>query len=476
MTRKVNATFKGSPFVDVDPDAPTFQRTVENAAGDLSLLYDMMTGENGETSVINHQVVGQGARLGYPYVNQLLCGESGYGFADVSVYNVTDVDGNKEGAAGPTAVLVLPFFAPPLETSLLIRIEGFGLQKYPWRFRITSATDYDTTIVEGPMDVSILRESESGDVTRLHARVDDDDLADGERVLWVIADTAQMPEDSDSVVGVRLTSWTVGPLRKSETTPYVPRKADAASEQVTVTTPSATEGTAWSDFFTALFAAQKPIHSWLLHKINRATNGVLEYLSDWPAHSRSTYTHVDHDSGGVYDAVDPARSRSFAHTRTLYPDEGMLRIPLWAQAFGSSLLTDYAAADKAGTPQKGMIDWHAPYLVDDAGGEFCRARLAFPDLDGTDQDLRAVVIVKLRDALTAGSWSARVTINGAAQTVALTRMATSSHFAYARFGSFAWASDTVQDAIVSLIRTTGSGNPSAHDVALMGACLYFDEV
>src|SRR5574337_1522366 len=73
MARKKNSSFQGATVFDTDVDAPSFQRVVENTVGDVALIFDKVTGSNGETSTIIHTGASdRGARLGVPIVNQFI--------------------------------------------------------------------------------------------------------------------------------------------------------------------------------------------------------------------------------------------------------------------------------------------------------------------------------------------------------------------------------------------------------------------
>jgi hypothetical protein len=101
MVRKKNSTFQGVPSVDVARDASIFARTIANTAGDLALVLDKITGENGQAPVDHSGTAGLGCPLGLPLTNQTLN------------KSITLAAATSGAALGLYAVLVVPVYREP---------------------------------------------------------------------------------------------------------------------------------------------------------------------------------------------------------------------------------------------------------------------------------------------------------------------------------------------------------------------------
>lgn len=101
MVRKKNTTFQGVPSVDTARDASIFARTIANTAGDLALVLDKITGENGQTPVNHSGTAGLGCPLGMPLTNQTIN------------KSITLASATSGAALGLYAVLVVPVYREP---------------------------------------------------------------------------------------------------------------------------------------------------------------------------------------------------------------------------------------------------------------------------------------------------------------------------------------------------------------------------
>ena len=72
MARHVNSTFGGVSVLDVDPNALTRTRWLDNAAGDTALVADLMTGANSPPTTLDHSGGGAGCPLGIPTAAQIM--------------------------------------------------------------------------------------------------------------------------------------------------------------------------------------------------------------------------------------------------------------------------------------------------------------------------------------------------------------------------------------------------------------------
>lgn len=70
MARKVNSSPDGVSILDVDPNALSRERILDNAIGDTALVYDLVTGKNSPPATLDHSGPGNGCVLGLPMANQ----------------------------------------------------------------------------------------------------------------------------------------------------------------------------------------------------------------------------------------------------------------------------------------------------------------------------------------------------------------------------------------------------------------------
>lgn len=486
MTRTKNATFQGALIRNVDPDAPTYKRVIKNVAGDLALIYDKLTGENAEANTITHGASGHGARLGMPVVNQLFgTTDDAYGVGAPIGVHIPGSTG-KAGTPGDTIMLCYPFQAASMETEYQLEIVGVNLAAFRWWWHLTEFNDYDTYVSSGSFNVV---EGVSARET-LRARIDNTSPSGNPRILWIYADTVgeEIATDVPPAAGAKLLCASMTPGRMN---PHIQSPmASGSASGVGVTTPSATQGTAFVDHFDALFADAESLHAWITHNSNRNANGLIEYLTGYPAHGRSSYTHVDHDGGGAPDAVNPARSRFFAHTRSLYASEPKVQIPLWSEAFGSTQDNEYHTVgnnsgntEDGAAPLYGMLGHYAPYMAtenDGAGGPiYCwRQTVQMPDLpNGGSSDLKGLVVCKtaVDDTGTPGldDYEIAIRIGANVYTAVPTRMSGDAELAYATFSGMDFAPDEANDVSIGAELTTADVIADNKQMILLGACLYF---
>ncbi len=82
MARNVNASFSGVVVSDVDPNALTRTRWLDESIADTALVHDLATGNNSPPVAIDHSGPGNGCVLGLPIANQMLFGYVSYGHLD----------------------------------------------------------------------------------------------------------------------------------------------------------------------------------------------------------------------------------------------------------------------------------------------------------------------------------------------------------------------------------------------------------
>jgi len=70
MARNVNVSFSGVVVSDVDPNALTRTRWLDESVADTALVHDLITGENTPPATLDHSGPGNGCVLGIPVANQ----------------------------------------------------------------------------------------------------------------------------------------------------------------------------------------------------------------------------------------------------------------------------------------------------------------------------------------------------------------------------------------------------------------------
>lgn len=397
MARKKNATFVGtSPFV-VDVDAETLKSTIENAIGDTALIFDKLTGSNGETSTINHTGGPRGSVLGVPLWNQHIRRSIHY----------TGTGAAKGGTPGSVFLLAMPFFLPDGETTLRVRVIVSNVSDFSGinpRLRITSTAG--VTQKEAAFQQVASPESDMGGlVGSFEAQVSG--LTASTAYLCFVEGTTQGLAQTDRLtIGsvVSIVSWHgyFGRERSGSSSP--PQLS--GSNVVGVTTPSATEGLAHINFQDTTFAVFDGLDGYQTTYLLRNLHGIEEFGSGFPAGGNSTYTHVDHTSGGVPDDSDPARSRFHAGTRTLYANEPEFDFPGIAECCGSFGKDGLPTANVGATqPTAGMLSFFTPYPLSAALTTLRRVSMRAPDFQTATSKLKWIALVA-GDAL--ANWSVTV--------------------------------------------------------------------
>ena len=476
MPRTKNATFQGVRPALVEPDATTFQRVIKNVAGDQALIFDKLTGENGHSAsdTVNHTGSGRGARLGLPYINQGCPDARGYPLANLFPDGAAVV-GSGAGALGETIVFAAPIYIPSGENDLTIEIFGEGLGVWPWRYEVCSSTSTTTPIIA---DDFTLRGENSGNQS-LFAHKTDANLSGGLRILMIFADTSQQLTEF-SAAGTRVWSLVVAPWRVG---PDVQRPARSSSAVCSVTQPttSPAQGTSFVSGFDAAYSLQNPYNAWLTANANRNANGLLEYVTGWPAHGNASYTHVDRDGAGAAIDINPTYSQFHAGTKSIYANEPEPPMNLWSECFGAILANGkWAVGNGTGTaaepPLGGMLGWYAPWPVATTIKDIASCRVTHPDFRttlGGPTKLKTAVLVGYNDASILASWtvywsngSSFAGTNPAAVTgtrpVALAVSASNASF----------LADQLQTVTIGTSRTGARGK--VDEICILGACCYYD--
>ena len=127
MARHVNAAFGGVSVFDVDPNAPTRTRWLDESAGDTALVADLITGNNSPPVTLDHSGPGNGCVLGYPQANHMprdyiIQGDGDTADADAcQLWAILDFQPDGEGGC-----------------TLVVDLEGYNEGPQPLRFEVRS--------------------------------------------------------------------------------------------------------------------------------------------------------------------------------------------------------------------------------------------------------------------------------------------------------------------------------------------------
>lgn len=465
MARIKNGSFNGSPPSDVDVGSPTWMRVLRTAIGDLALVYDKVTGLNGETSTINHGGTrGRGARLGFPWINQTFSGRGdriGQWGIDLGYVMAPD-DGSKTdgGVGSDTIVFGVPVFIPPGETDMTVRITGKGLGIYPWRVELREEATGDI-VFQRAMVVS---QDRSGlfDVCSVSTNDNGTDGAGMLCLLLIYADTSRRQQVTGHTPDgqVRAYSLFAGPTRL--------RRGTSGRIARSTTDFGITTGDpfTWVDFDELLLTARAPLSSYLTGFAARNMNALIEYVTGYPVGGNSAYTLVD--SGDT----NPTTSRFMAHTKSTLSTEPEIAMPLMAAAFGAAMLDGTMVID-AIPPTAGMLDWSGLIPRTTARELYWRGRVQVPDFDTTASKLKACTLavsdvaaqaVNFRASI--GDGASVVGADAAFAAVSTTKLYTAKHTA------ITFTPDAEMVLGLGLSKTAAIG--TIDELCVLGTCLYFE--
>jgi hypothetical protein len=450
MTRVRSSTFQGATPFEVDVDALTLGRTLQNACGDVALVYDKITGENAEPLPVNHTGPGRGSVLGVPLWNQYI-GRS---------INYVGSGTSKGGIPAPIYLLAHPFHLPRGESTLSVRLntEGGNLAALRPTVRVTSTTG--TTRQVAVMDVA-----DGVASARLTG------MTEGENIVFVEANT-----QGSSLTDLLLLSWHgyFDRVRRASSTPRAP----SGSTAVGVTTPGASEALSHTNIDSNWLSSGAAFDGFITSHLDRNINGLLEFGSGWPAGGNASYTHED-QSGGVADPTDPSQSRFHAATRTLLANEGQIDFPVWCEAFGAMGADGVAVAAVGGTaPTAGMLQWFAPYPVTAALSILTQLLIRYPDFQTASSRLRAVILVGTNEPANVTSWTGTInTTTGSSGAVFAAPFnvdtSTGSPLSIASPTAIPFQGDGI--TLTSLQTSKGAALSGTYEeLFLLGVCMYFE--
>jgi hypothetical protein len=458
MTRIKSPTFVGVRVADTDPDAASFHRGVVAAIGDTALAYDKLTGRNGEAgTIVRDGTPGRGARLGMPLVNQWV----GKNMVFTGAF-----------ASALTYVVAMPLFIPPGEDSITVVL-------------VADATDDDRRPRCYLRSVAAFAANGDNHVEMEPVR----NLGSG-RKLWVATITGITAGLSlffiDKIIGGF--DWFVESLsvHHNRVNAEVGPPTRQAASTIGVTVPGATQGLSHVDFDDSLVGGVLDLHAlngYITTYLNRNQNALEEYLTGWPAGGNAAYSHVDHDGAGAPDSTNPARSRFHAHARNVEASEGEIAFPVWAECFGGCLAAPGFAVTPAEPPTVGLLEWYAPWVKAAVTAvRTVRSSLGvFPDFQTSSSTLKMAILAVTEQSAPGdinnfdGSCG-ETTLEGTGTfgTVPNTGTAGSTPMlALAQASGLSFSPDQV-DRLIRTRVTCTSSRKGITDLAILGACLYFE--
>lgn len=456
MARKKNASFVPTTPFDVDVDALTLKHTIENAIGNTALVFDMLTGENGEANTIRHIGSGRGCPLGVPLWQQTI----GRGL------NYRGTGSAKGGVPGAVWLCAHPFFLPEGETIFRVRVRANG--PFAALSPAVRVTTTGGTTEAGPVAL-IAADPEDEEDAVYECSISG--LTTGLHLVFLEVNT-----DGNSTANIDLLSWHGYFWRRRPETSS-PARWELGTV-VAVTTPGASEGVAHVNFQDTTFNADDTIDAYQTTYLDRNLNGLEEFGSGWPAGENSSYTHEDHDGVGVPDATDPARSRFHACTRAIYANEPELDFPWVAGAVGAYGIDGLPVIDPGATaPTAGMLSWFAPYPLTASSLVMSRVPGRAPDFQTGSSRLKWAVLAATDLGASATNWRATVDLSvpstsafgaafAAGPSVSCLAIATGT-------GLGGWTGDAMHTISISSDKTTAFAGTYT-EFFLLGYCLYWE--
>lgn len=453
-----SATFQGVRPKDADVDALIVAEAVANTVGDLQLVKDKLTGEHGETGTIIHDgTAGRGSLLGYT-----LCSQD---FQGVRL-GATEAKG-----AGQTYIWAAPVFFPPGEAVVHIDFK-IAFDRYRPVFVHIFDDTWADTIEVVPMEVVddphshedtsanyILRyiyargSAPSGEVlfvtleteTFLGASDSGDDATDNSTMEWLSIYCPRTPNEGGGS----------------------PDSLVYGSNPYAVATPSA--GVAWnaSEWYDEEVAGLAPLAAEVLANANRDINGVQEYLPG--ARLPGNWSRQLADSG----STNPTTSRAFAHTRSVHAAEPLIKMPLHVQCFGAiaydgDWVVNVGALD-------GLENFYAPFgnatAADGTERTLWKHSAYLPDFPTASVNAFKLVLLIASFNGDVTNWLFRMEgdpVAGQAPT-----QLGSSNFWVVEIDDISLSVDAATTLDLTAENTNGA-QIATREMALVGACLYFD--
>lgn len=310
MARRSGATFTGAPPPDASRGSSIFARWLRSVADDVGLTYDKLTGLNGAVDPINHSggTLGRGAPIGLP----LACQEIQ---RPIGLVGTGKLKSN-------TYILAVPVFVP-----------DDGIQSYRLELKINFRPDIPVfaevrdstwTTFFGPTPAPAVDPYGSWS------------LPLGPGVQYVLVSTESEFDEADTRF---ISSWRLYPKTgRGDGAGAVAISGGSVGNALPV---SSLNAGSWIDIFDEQVEDYAPLDAFVLTRLNRSINGLLEYVMGGPVPGNESYS------------TSPSRRNNGT-----FPD-AVIECPLVCMAFGACETgTGSPVVDAATT--SGMTQWFAP--------------------------------------------------------------------------------------------------------------------
>lgn len=447
MARKKNSAFVGSPIVDVVRDASIYARTIDNAAGDLQLLYDRVTGENSHTSteLINHKGAGNGCPMNIP------AGAQTIKRALRLVGLATEED---------YYILTIPVFIPTNQTEWIFDVDVDTYDEDEVRCEVRSTS---WSILSSIVGTRIKRE----DRITLRFRVT---LGAGWQYLAVKRKLYLDDKDGFSfLTGWRLfPQWLTQQMSNGLSMPTSAAAGNNAASLSTLTPSVAADNTIDAQ----MTAANSPLDPWVLTRLNRMIGAMWEYLTGAPVPGNNTIT----------------LSTTRDHSRTSFTAEPLLELPMVSVGL-SAMSTDsvgikssYIGTLSTASPVVGPIDFVRYPMTTTSGGSpvvhvITRNELMFPSFNGVAGSSSLAARVLILDYNTGGigvNWQARLVIGTATSSWVTFANIAGTNLYSASFSSLGITlSGGANQVRLEIQNTSGSASITGQEIIVLGYSLAY---
>ena len=393
MARIKNSSFVGVNSQDVARDASIYARTLSNVAGDLALVLDKATGQNGQTPVDHSGTAGLGSPLGMPITNQTI---------DRSITLATTAN------AGLYAVLVVPiYFVPGV---LLYRLEvDFTVQSDTWlELRDSSwAKSYEVKMRATVTGDGVIYDS--GENLLANASGGWGYLVVYRKLTGIIAESG------------RLTGWRLTPLYDApQATGSIPPTSTAVGSPYDVATTFNASTLNDHEIDSDMVVSTYALDAYVTTRLNRMINTAWEYVTGGKIPGNNLTNVIT-----TWDA-----------SRASFAAEGLPQFPMFATATGCAHYDNVSTGSKnaflgvttPAAPTTGPTDWLRYPTAQAANIVVARTRgytPKFPATAGTSK-LACRVLAFAYDLDSLAAWSATIATAAGSVTAAFTQIGTTN--------------------------------------------------
>lgn len=448
MARKKNASFVGSPVVDVARDASIYSRTIDNAAGDLQLLYDRITGENAHAAgeLITHKGSGNGCPMYIPLSQ--------------AIGRATRL----AGAATETNyyILTIPVFIPTGQSNWILEVDATAYDEDEFRCEVRTTAWVLDTVVSGTQRVR------DNVMTFSFPLV----LVPGWQFLAIRRFLYLDDKDGFSFLsGWRLYPQILTPLRGPSNGLMPPSSAAAGNSAPSLS--SLTPTVAGDNVIDAqMTATNSPLDPWVLTRMNRMIGALWEYLTGAPVPGNNTVTN-----GSLRN-----------HNRATFTTEPLLEFPMVSVALSAmrvasvTVKADYLGTLSTSDPVEGPIDFvRYPQTTTSGGSPVVHTitgnDLWFPPFEntaGSSTLAGRVLILDYNTGGIGGNWQARFNLGGAVSSWVTFTAIAGTNLYMASFSSLGvtLAADNNRMRL-EMQNTSGSATIAGQEIIVLGYSLAY---